>query len=352
MNNKRMTYTDRLKLEALYNAHIPVKQIAKALGFSFQAIYYELKKGIYMHRNTDWTETQKYSCDKAQEKTDYAKTSKGAHLKLGNDYAFVNFVEKMIKLKYSPAAILSIIKRDNLQFNTKVCRVTLYSYIDKGLFLNITNKDLLRKGDKKKTYKKVRIKKAPAGTSIEKRPDYVDYRNEFGHWELDSVVGKRKKGEVLLVLTERKTRYEIIYKAKDKTALSVVHFLNKLERKYKKHFSFIFKSITVDNGSEFSYYNEMEYSSIYKNKLRTKIYYCHPYSAWERGSNEIQNAFIRRFLPKGTEFEFISQKQIDNIAEFINTYPRELFNFDNSLNLFLLELNKINFFSEKIQKNY
>lgn len=352
MNNKRMTYTDRLKIETLYNSKVPVKVIADTLGFSFQAIYYELKKGFYMHTNHDLTETKRYSCDKAQMKTDYEQTSKGASLKLGNDYKFIEFVEEKIKQKYSPNAILGLIERDNLEFDTKVCCVTLYSYIDKGLFMNVTNKDLLRKGKKKKKkYKKVRAKRASAGTSIEKRPKYIEERKEFGHWELDTVVGKRKKGEVLFVLTERMTRYEIIYKAKDKTALSLVMFLNKLEKKYKSYFSQIFKTITVDNGSEFAYSEEMENSVIYKNKKRTKFYYCHPYSSWERGSNENQNAFIRRFLPKGTEFEPIPQKRIDDIANFINTYPRELFDFNNSENLFLCELHKLNYFEKKIQKN-
>lgn len=348
---KRITYTDRLKIETMYNAKIPVRIIADTLGFTQNAIYYELQKGFYMHRNSDWTETKKYSCDKAQMKTDYELTSKGAQLKLGNDYEFINFVETKIKEKYSPGAIIGMIRRNNLEFHTNVCRVTLYSYIDKGLFLNVTNKDLLRKGKKKKKYKKVRAKKAPAGTSIEKRPKYIEERKEFGHWELDTVIGKRKKGEVLFVLTERKTRFEIIYKAKDKTAQSLVFYLNKLERKYKRFFPQIFKTITVDNGSEFAYCEEMECSSIYKNKKRTQFYYCHPYSSYERGSNENQNAFIRRFLPKGTEFEPISQKRIDEIADFINSYPRELFNFNNSQSLFLDELHKLNFFREKIQNS-
>ena len=347
---KRMTFTDRQKIEMLYNMKIPVKEIAKNLGFSFQAIYYELQKGFYTHLNTDLTETKKYSCDKAQMKTEYEQTSKGASLKLGNDYEFINFVEQKIKEHYSPGAILGMINRNNLEFKTKVCRVTLYSYIDKGLFLNVTNKDLLRKGKKKKKkYKKVRAKRVSAGTSIEKRPKYIEERKEFGHWELDTVIGKRKKGEVLFVLTERMTRYEIIFKAKDKTALSLVQFLNKLERQYRKNFPVIFKTITVDNGSEFAFCDEMESSSLYKNKKRTKFYYCHPYSSWERGSNENQNTFIRRFIPKGTPLEPFSQKRIDEIASFINTYPRELFNFNNSENLFLCELHKLDFFDEKIQ---
>ena len=154
MNNKRMTRTDRLKLEALYNAGVPVKVISDTIGFSFQAVYYELKKGFYMHRNTDWTETKKYSADKAQAKTDYENTSKGAQLKLGNDYEFVNFVSFMIvEKKYSPNAVLGYIKQHNLKFKTKVCRVTLYSYIEKGLIPNVTNKNLLRKGSSKKKNK-------------------------------------------------------------------------------------------------------------------------------------------------------------------------------------------------------
>lgn len=351
MNNKRMTKTDRLKLEALYNARIPVKVIADTLGFTFQAIYYELKKGFYMHRNSDWTETRKYSADKAQAKTNYEQTAKGAQIKLGNDYEFVNFVSFMIsKKKYSPNAVLGYIRQHNLKFKTTVCRVTLYSYIAKGLIPNVTNKNLLRKANTTNKKRKVRVaKRASVGDSIEKRPIHIDNRQEFGHWELDTVVGKRKKGEVLFVLTERKTRYEIIYKAKDKTALSVVKFLDKLEKTHRRAFSSIFKTITVDNGTEFSNCLAMEQSSIYKNKQRTKVYYCHPYSSYERGSNENQNSFIRRFLPKGTEFEPITQKRIDEIANYINTYPRELLDFNNSEALFLDELHKIKKNFEKIQ---
>ena len=339
---RRITRNDRMKIEALYNAKMSVRKIAEMLGFHYTAIYYELKKGFYMHRNSDWTETRKYSADKAQMHTEYEATAKGAQLKLGNDYEFINFVEKMIKKKYSPNAILGYIKRHNLVFKTQICRNTLYSYIDKGLFLHVTNKDLCRKGKKKPNKQHyVRAKRLSVGTSIDERPKEIEARCDFGHWEFDTVQGKRQKGEVLLVLTERKTRFEIIFKAKDKTAFSVVQFLDKLEKKHKKQFPKIFKTITVDNGSEFSYCEEMERSILYKGKKRTKFYYCHPYSSWERGSNENQNSFIRRFIPKGSKIENYTQKQIDEIAKFINSYPRELFDFKNSEQLFLEELEKI-----------
>ena len=92
----------RDQLEALYNAHVPVKIIAQELGYTFQAIYHELKRGYYMHRNSDWTETRKYSAEKAQLSAEINATAKGAPLKLGNDKEFAKYVEDMVRKGYSP----------------------------------------------------------------------------------------------------------------------------------------------------------------------------------------------------------------------------------------------------------
>ena len=163
---------------------------------------------------------------------------------------------------------------------------------------------------------------------------------------MDSVIGKREKGQTLLVLTERKTRYEIILRCKDKTAKSVVKHINALERQYGALFPYIFKSITVDNGTEFSAYKALE------RRKRTKVYYCHPFSSWERGSNENQNAFIRRFVPKGTKIESITDEKLAYIQEFINTYPRLLFKFNNSKTLFLEEIDKLSKIHKICANNY
>ena len=333
----------RDKLEALYNARIPVKRIAEELGFTETSIYRELKRGYYMHRNTDWTETRKYSADKAQLSADLNATAKGAPIKLGTDKEFAAFVEKMIlEHHYSPSAILDYIKKHNLKFDTKICRVTLYSYIDKGVFLHVTNKNLLRRGKMKKKKRKVRpIKKLPPENSIEKRPKEVTKRNTFGHWELDSVIGTQKKGETLLVFTERLTRMEMIFKSKDKSAASTVLALNRLERKLGSvNFRKIFKTITCDNGTEFSNTIGMEISP-YTRKRRTTVYYCHPYCSSERGSNENQNAFIRRFIPKGVSISNYSNTQLREIENYINTYPRRIFDGENSLQRFIQELNRL-----------
>lgn len=340
---RRISESDRHKIEVLYNKNVSVKEIANILGFSKVTIYAELKRGAYQHRNHDWTETVKYSAYKAQRKADYNATSKGAQLKIGNDYEFATFIEEMILSGYSPEAALDYIKEHNIEFKTKICRVTLYSYIDKGIFANISNKNLLRKSKQHKRKKIQRGKTIPKlEHSIELRPAYINDRSEFGHWELDTVIGKREKGKTLLVFTERKTRKELIYVSNDKTALSTVNVLNTIERKLgTRNFRKIFKSITCDNGTEFSNTYGMEYSPINQRK-RTTVFYCHPYCSSERGSNENQNAFIRRFIPKGTPIEKYSLDEIKNIEEFINNYPRHIFNGKSSETLFLNEITKLN----------
>ena len=137
---KTFTKRQRDMLEALYNSGISVKNISSQLGFSESGIYQELRRGYYMHRNSDWTETKKYSADKAQILADINATAKGAPIKLDKDREFARFVEDMVLKGYSPGAILLYIKEHGLKFKTKVCRVTLYSYIDKGVFLRISNK--------------------------------------------------------------------------------------------------------------------------------------------------------------------------------------------------------------------
>ena len=140
-------------------------------------------------------------------------------------------------------------------------------------------------------------------TYIQRR-NIESLRDDFGHWEMDTVHGAQGKSKkVLLVLTERKTRKEIIFPIKGNKAAEVVKTLNRLERQFGEGlFRRIFKSITVDNGPEFSDFEGME-KSRRNLKHRTKLYYCHAYSSYERGSNENQNKMIRRWIPKGTVFD-------------------------------------------------
>lgn len=113
---------------------------------------------------------------------------------------------------------------------------------------------------------------------------------------------------------------------RDQTARSVVRALDSLEREYGANFSKIFRTITVDNGSEFADCAGMEKSCRRKGN-RTKIYYCHPYSSYERGSNENVNRMIRRWFPKGTDFRKVTAKAIQKVEDWINNYPREILGF-------------------------
>lgn len=226
------------------------------------------------------------------------------------------------------------------KFNTTVSVQTLYSYISKGVFLNLTQKELPRHGEHKGKYKHVEKKKdparAPAGESIEKRPPEVMDREAFGHWEMDTVYSAKKTSlECLLMLTERKTRKEIIIKLKDRKAETVVKAIDALERKWTApKFRMIFLSITVDNGSEFAAADELEKSCINKTINRTKLYFCHPYSSWERGSNENQNGMARRKHPKGTDFSKVSKEELAETEEWMNNYPRKIFGYKSSEMMF------------------
>lgn len=142
---------------------------------------------------------------------------------------------------------------------------------------------------------------------------------------MDTVVSAQGKGKgCLLVLSERMTREEIIEKMKARTSSSVVHALNMLERKYgSRKFREKFKTITCDNGCEFLDCKGIE-KSRYTEGNRTTVYYCHPYSSWERGTNENINRLIRRFFPKGTVFDDVSVKQVEMVETWINSYPRKI----------------------------
>lgn len=262
-NYKHLTFTDRLQIEAWQKVGIKPAKMAALLGVHVSTIYRELKRGVYTRLNSDLTEEERYSPDIAEEKYRANLKAKGAGLKIGSDHEYATYLEyKVSAEKYAPGAILGEIKRKGLQFNTTISKTTFYRYIEDGVFLTITNKDLPVKCNKdKQKYERVKPNRAPAGKSIEKRPAEVAERDSFGHWEMDCVVGKKGTKKTFLVLTERYSRYEIIRIMKDHTAASVIKALDGIERSYGVGlFSKVFQSITIDNGSEFSDYEGLERS--------------------------------------------------------------------------------------------
>lgn len=337
---KHLTKTQRNQLEMLLRANVHKTEIAEYLGVSLATVYREIKRGSYLHRNTDWTESVRYSADKADYKYRKMLKEKGSQIKLGNDYEYAEYLErKIVEEKMSPKAVLGYIEKHKIKFNTTISVNTFYSYIRNGYFSQLEMKHLPRweKNKQKKTQIRVN-KKAPNGTSIEKRPLEILERLTFGHWEMDCVCGPTKQS--LLVLTERLTRKEIILPIQTQSAAAVVKALNRIEYRYGFRFKRIFKTITVDNGTEFSNCQGIE-KSIYGKAQRTKVYYCHPYSSWERGSNERMNREIRRLIPKGTDLSRFTEKEIRSVEEWVNNYPREIFDFETSNERFERELAKL-----------
>jgi IS30 family transposase len=269
-----------------------------------------------------------YNADYAQNDADSRNSAKGPSIKLGRDWALVNGISKLIKEEqYSPYAVLQHFQRDGWPSNTRICEKTLYNYIAAGDISNVTEKDLLYAGQRRKPKPKPKrhSRAMNAARSIDKRPSEVDGRSEFGHWEMDTVYsGKESSSTCLLTLTERKTRMEIIREISDRTAASVTSEIDKLERQMGAvTFRKLFSSITADNGGEFSDAVKMERSVLNK-QSRTRLYFAHPYSSFERGTNENYNGIIRRFIPKGSDISSWSKHSIRIIQDWMNNYPRKI----------------------------
>lgn len=339
---KHLTWEKRLQIEALFKIGYKARQIANEIGCSFKTIYNELKRGEYEHTkvshsfwyNKKYRHIKSYSPNKAHDLYKKNMSSHGIEIKIGKDYEFANYIEKrIVDDGLTPLAVLGEIKKKGIVFNTTICVQTLYNYIRNGVFLRLSMQHLPYAKNIKRKNEKVIIKKLPRGNSIEKRPREVFNREEFGHWEMDCIESCQKKKATLLCLSERLSRREIIFKLPDKKSTSVINCLNLLEHRYGDLFPKIFKTITVDNGLEFSDYNSMERSTYY-NKKRTTVYYCHPYCSSERGTNERMNREIRRKFPKGTDFTHVSIEQVAEVERWLNSYPRGILGYDTPENVF------------------
>lgn len=334
---RNLTWTQRLQIETLFNAKMRKEDIAKQVGVCLRTIQRELKRGEYEHtikRNDFWYGTKykkvlRYSAQISQDRYNYLCTAKGRPLKIGNDHELINYINNRVKNeKITPHAVWGDILHKKIPFKTSFSKMTLYRYMELGLIENKT----LGTAKKKKHKRKSAIKRVSRGTSIEKRPEEINNRSTFGHWEMDCVCGSTRA--TFLVLTERLTRQEIICKMENQKSASVLSCLNSIEKSYGKKFKQVFKSITVDNGSEFLDYQALEKSIYGKNRKRTQLYYCHAYCSCERGSNERINREIRRLVPKGSNLANYTNTDVKQIEKWVNNYPRKVLGFATSQELF------------------
>ena len=331
---------ERYKIEMLLKERYKPKEIAKVLGRDRRTIEREIQRGKvtkkienpYLSRNPkvpDYIEKTFYSAKVANENAEWMKTSKGRPLKMLKDKKLFKYIEnKILNDNYAPDAVIGQLKRDKSSFSVMVCTKTVYNMIDRGDFYKITNQNLpIKRNKTHRRYKPISrvAKNNITGRSIEEREEKINRREEVVHWEMDLVVGSGHS--CLQVLTERKTRKELIFKIPNKAQENIKRILDMLEKKFKDSFKNIFKSITSDNGVEFLDQKGIENSCLVKGQKRTTCYYAHPYSSWERGSNENANRLIRRFIPKGSNIDKYSDKEIKEIEDWINNYPRKIFSY-------------------------
>lgn len=358
-----LTKKDRITIESLINQKDKFGKrlfnnsyIANYLGVNKSTISRELrkrKKEKFIIRSGK-TRTLPYTAEYAQNDADFKRGLSKGEYKLRKFIRMAKFIEDKIKIdKWAPDVIIGYMQSHNM-FNysgfTSITTPTIYNAIRYHI-INVKLEDTRRMKYKPEyEYKdKSDLPASKAEYSINNRPDEINNRLYFGHFELDTVIGtKRGKHECLMTLTERKTRFEIIFKLKCKSAIEVVNKFNQIKVFLKANYNKIFKSLTTDNGTEFS-----DFLSIIKD-TKTKIYFCHPYCSGEKGTNEKHNSMIRYFIPKGSLIEDYSTNDINNIANWMNNYPRKILNYKTPLEALQEEfsdksiLNKMYKLQEKI----
>lgn len=230
---------------------------------------------------------------------------------------------KISKDKWSPKQISESIRRGFIpeaQGLGTISSETIYKWVMEDKLSGGSVFTGLRR--KKKKYNR-RLKPnagrgfIPGRRDIEDRPQHIENRQEFGHWEADTVIGTQAKGEVIVTVVERKSRKVLAGKASSKSSEDVTKTLLKLLDPVKDSV----KTITFDNGKEFAKH------SFIDEILGCTSYFAKPYHSWERGSNEHFNGLLRQFIPKGVPIENFSDDLIEEAIELINTRPMALHDF-------------------------
>ncbi len=333
---KHLSIEERSQIQILLKIGKTPSEIFRELTRDRATICREIKRGKVQQLKTNMEYTTMYFPDVGQRIYNENRAKSGDRIKLGQDIKVAAYIDnEILNNKLSPDVVAFKLKTAG--FKMTLCTKTIYNYIQLQM-LKTRNIDLLLKVKRKNRVKQARENKKIYGKSIEERPTVVADREEIGHWEIDTVIGKKEGQEaVLLTLTERITNKEIIVKIPGKNAESVQSVMIDIRKQWGEKFDQVFKTITADNGSEFA-----ELSSLEKDST-AKIYYAHPYSSWERAINENHNGLIRRFIPKGESLNNCSLELIEFIENWCNNLPRKRLGYSTPNELFELFIQGILF---------
>ena len=325
---------ERHEIEVRLKDGWSIYKIAKHLQRPYNTIKNEVNRGTVQ---TDDGQNKRYSADKGEQVyKDNRKNSRRQY----NCLKAVKFLTYVVEKfqgdeKWSlDAAHGAALKSGEFKRDETVCTKTLYNYVDLGL-LPIKNIDLPEKLHRNTKTEKTRENKRNLGTSIDERPEIVESRTEFGHWEIDTVVGVKAESEpCVLTLVERMTRMCLWIKALNHTAEAIQAALESVIEYFGTRKDEVFKTITGDNGSEFANLSLLEDGKL-------KVYFTHPYSSCEKGTNECHNRMLRRFIPKGKRISDYSPDEICFFADCINGLPRKILGYSSPEELFEMQLDTI-----------
>ncbi len=334
--NKHLNFKERMTIEIRLKDGFSIYKIAKELGRSINTITNEINRGTTTQIRQG-KHIKIYLADTGEAVYTKNRLNSCRPFKVLDCSEFINYtVDKIKNDSWSPdACVGEAIANGRFERYQMVCTKTLYNYIDLGL-LDVKNTDLSIKLRRNTKSTRVKKHKKKLGSSISERPIDINSRTEFGHWEIDTVIGEKSNNDnVLLTILERKTRYAIVLNIVSKTANAVMDAFSRLRSLFGEQFSQVFKTITGDNGSEFADLSTIE------SETDTKVYFTHPYSSFEKGTNERHNGLIRRFIPKGKRISDYSSDDIAFIEEWMNTLPRRILNYKTPEELFEIYLDKI-----------
>lgn len=313
MSYNHLTIKDRIRIEVFSLFGFSTRFIAKILGRHHSTIARELSrnksKGFY-HAET------------AQSL--YAKRRMSNFPKGKFSDAIARIISDKISEKWSPEQIVHTVLNETISFKT------IYKWIYQGKIPNVSEKDLRHKGKRKK---KETRGKFTVGTSIKNRPKEVKKREEFGHWELDTMVSSRGKSKgCLATFVERKTRFYTAIKIKDRTKDSMLKAIKQLVAQMPKQAT---KTFTTDRGKEFACYIQVE------KDFKIPVYFADPYAAWQRGSNENSNGLLREYYPKKTDLAKVDEEELGENLLQLNKRPRKCLEWKSPYELFLEELSHL-----------
>lgn len=332
---KHLNFEDRCSIKICKKLGFSLRKIADVVNCSASTVMYELRRGTG-ERSGCRGRHPEYSAKRGQKAYEVNRSNCHKRTMVSAENPFVAWVIDRVRTNHwSIDACVGYAKKHKL-FAEKdiVCTKTLYNAVWKGIILSpFELPEALSRTTKKSKHRK---NKRVYGTSIDERPEAFASREEFGHWEIDTVVGhKAGKESVVLTLVEKVTDYYIAIKIPGKTSDAVMTALEVLREEYSSCFNEVFKSIAADNGCEF------ESLATLEEQYGVRIYFAHPYSSWERPQNERHNRIFRRYIPKGVSIENYTAEQILCFADDMNVLPRRILGYASPEELFDMFLDQI-----------